>query len=139
MVLAKAIARNATMQFLWFVWSSAQPNNTLPKLGRSLRKSALRKIVLHVHIPPLSEVTQAVTDEWEIQFKVGGEKFLQSLKDSRLMELRLAYALPVNISSFPLSFADMFEQTSKALRVTAALVNFARRMKGLYLIAFIIN
>ena len=109
LVLAKAIARNATMQFLWLVWSSAQPNNTLPKLGRSLRKSALRKIVLHVHIPPLSEVTQAVTDEWAIQFKVGGEKFLQSLKDSRLMELRLAYALPVNISSFPLSFADMFE------------------------------
>lgn len=136
LVLAKAIARNATMEFLWLAWSSTQPSNILPKLGRSLRKSALREIVLHVHIPPLSEVTQAVTDEWALQFKVGGKKLLQSLEDSRLMELRFAYAFPVNISLFPLSFADMFKQATKALTVTAALVNFARQRKGLYRIAF---
>ena len=132
--LAAALTANSSMEYLDLYWSSTHPDSTLKNIGECVSKSTLRTLHLELNIPASGEapVTEELerAKEWLQCVEVGGKELIQSLVDSHLKVLRLILHSYTRLY-FEEHHSHQLDQSSQALKTTAATVNTTRRQKGL--------
>ena len=118
---------NSSMEYCRLYWTSTHPDNTLKKIGESVRKTrTLRTLYLEMDIAPEAERR---ANEWMQHVEVGGKELMLSLEDSHLQELTIDISSRMHMT---FAFAPhQFDLSLQALEATAATVNKARRQKGL--------
>ena len=141
--LAAALTANSSMENLDLYWSSTHPDSTLKNIGECVSKSTLKNLHLEMNMPASGEapVTEERAKEWLQCVEVGGKELIQSLVDSHLEDLYLILYYRTH-SYFKEHQSHQLDQSSQALKTTAATVNTARRQKGLpkiHTISFIDN
>ena len=130
--LATALTANISMDYLDLYWSSTHPDSTLKNIGECVSKSTLRELRLQMNMPASGEapVTVERGKEWLQCVEVGGKELIQSLVDSHLEDLYLILYYKT-CSYFKEHHTHQLDQSSQALKTTAATVNTTRRQKGL--------
>ena len=130
--LAAALTANSSMEYLRLSWSSTHPDSTLKKIGEYVRTSMFYSIELVMNMPSgEAPVTEERAKKWLQCVVVGGKELIQSLEDSiNLRDLRIL--LDDQTETYTgRQYKKILDQYIRALRATAAVVNTARKQKGL--------
>ena len=130
--LAAALTANTSMEYLDLHWSSTHPDSTLKNIVECVSKSTLRTLRLQMKMPASGEapVTEERAKEWLQCVGMGGKELIRSLVDSHLEDLYF-YLKYKTCSYFKEHHSHQLDQSSQALKTTAATVNTTRRQKGL--------
>ena len=87
--LAATLVDNSSIEYLRLFWSSANPDNTMMKIGEYVGKSRLRDLELALSMPS-TEDPKLIHHDWSLHVTVGRKDLVQSLGDSHQLEfLRL--------------------------------------------------
>ena len=128
--IAAAFTANSSLEYLKLIWISTHPDSTLKNIGEYVSKSTLRKLELKMIMPSdEAPVAEERAKEWLQCVEVGGKELIQSLEDSHLQTLVLAFDYTIRLKLC--QHSDQLNQSHQALKATTAIVNMARRQKGL--------
>ena len=98
LLLAEALTVNSSMEYLELYWSSTHPDSTLKKIGKYVKKSTLRTLILEMNMtsgtaPTPRERTNNLPDDVlpddvlpEDAERAKGWHFINSLKDNQLLQ-----------------------------------------------------
>ena len=128
--LAAALTVNTSMEVMKLGWKSTNPDTTLKKMAKCIKKSTLRALELAIDTPsqPLCEpqVNLEEAREWLKYVEVGGKQFILSLKDSNLKNFSLTHS---NLNSLSMRTPhDLTSQICASLKEAAISVNSTRKM-----------